>query len=117
MSDDLQARCEANEALQMQREKKIDIMVDEMVKRLNREKVTDEDTYESIVHDLEKKMKAEFDIMQVELDGDALEGDMQAFLVEWDQAEDLQEYTQLEYAIGYDEETSTWHQEANGWNS
>jgi len=51
------------------------------------------------------------------LDGDALEGDMQAFLVEWDQAEDLQEYTQLEYAIGYDEETSTWHQEANGWNS
>jgi hypothetical protein len=39
MSDDLQARCEANEALQMQREKKIDIMVDEMVKRLNREEL------------------------------------------------------------------------------
>lgn len=100
----------------MQREKKIDIMVDEMVKRLNREDVTDEDTYESVVRDVEEKMKAEFDIMQIELDGDPLEGDMQGFLVEWDSDEDLEEYTQLEYAIGYDEETSTWHQEAKGWN-
>lgn len=105
-----------SEDLQMQREKKIDIMVDEMVKRLNREDVTDEDTYESVVRDVEEKMKAEFDIMQIELDGDPLEGDMQGFLVEWDSDEDLEEYTQLEYAIGYDEETSTWHQEAKGWN-
>lgn len=123
MSEDLQMQWEG---VQTQREKKIDIIVDEMVQRLNREGVNGYgDMYESIVRDIEKKMKAEFGITQIELDHcvndppRGLGGDMSVFLVEWEDYTQLDEYTELEYVIGYDEKmtvTSTrWHYEANGW--
>jgi hypothetical protein len=123
VSEDLQMQWEG---VQTQREKKIDIIVDEMVQRLNREGVNGYgDMYESIVRDIEKKMKAEFGITQIELDHcvndppRGLGGDMSVFLVEWEDYTQLDEYTELEYVIGYDEKmtvTSTrWHYEANGW--
>jgi hypothetical protein len=123
VSEDLQMQWER---VQTQREKKIDIIVDEMVQRLNREGVNGYgDMYESIVRDIEKKMKAEFGITQIELDHcvndppRGLGGDMSVFLVEWEDYTQLDEYTELEYVIGYDEKmtvTSTrWHYEANGW--
>jgi hypothetical protein len=129
VSEDLQMQWER---VQTQREKKIDIIVDEMVQRLNREGVNGYgDMYESIVRDIEKKMKAEFGITQIELDHcvndppRGLGGDMSVFLVEWENPSEtdytqlgVDEYTELEYVIGYDEKmtvTSRWHNEANGW--
>jgi hypothetical protein len=88
-----------------QREQNITAMLEAAMRRLTREQVSDTETYDQIMDEVEKEMISKFDVCEMEADGDAIEGDIMALWVRWDEDE-------IEFAVTYDE--GVWQVDCNG---
>jgi SOS response regulatory protein OraA/RecX len=95
-----------------QREQNITAMLEAAMRRLTREQVSDTELYDQIMDEVEKEMISKFDVCEMEADGDAIEGDIMALWVRWDEDEHDFDSNEIEFAVTYDE--GVWQVDCNG---
>jgi len=111
------------EEIQSKRQEGVDVVISDMVDRLNRDGVRNVAMYANIARDTEKKLQTEFDIESIEADGDPLH-EKQDLIVKWNPEVDIDGpmteqkavalyMFELQYEIRYDGEK--WVHQAHGW--
>ena len=103
-----------SEAQQLQREKEITTIMEATAARLTKERVDDPEAYEAIMHEVEEGLKKTHGIVEMEMDGDPLEGDAGTLWIRWDHDEIDGEYSEIEGDMAYDEEEGRWEFENRG---
>jgi hypothetical protein len=119
----------STERLQLQRESGINADMEAFAVRLTHDRVDDEETFDRLFGELEKSFVEKYGVMEMEMDGHPIHGDQAGIYIKWDpdargdgaddeddeEIEDDDEYTILEFSIGYDEETTSWSVDDHGW--